>query len=168
MEHLWAGWRSRYVRSADAWNETGCLFCRLPGEGDEESLIVERGELAYSVLNRFPYSTGHLMVSQYRHVADLADLTAAEAEEVWRLLVRAGQACGAAMRPDGFNLGANLGRIAGAGVPDHLHFHLVPRWAGDTSFMTTVGQVRVVPEELAATWRSLREALGGLGRQPDR
>ena len=163
VDTLWAGWRSRYVRSADEWNEAGCLFCRLPDEDDETALILERGSLAFSVLNRFPYTTGHLMVSQYRHVADLADLAAAEVEEVWRLMARARRACGEAMKPDGFNLGANLGRVAGAGVPDHLHFHLVPRWAGDTSFVTTVGETRVIPEDLAMTWGRLREALAGAG-----
>ncbi len=160
MDTLWAGWRSRYVRSADEQNEAGCLFCRLPGEDDAAALILERGPLAFSVLNRFPYTTGHLMVSQYRHVADLADLTAAEVAEMWRLLARARRACGEAMHPDGFNLGANLGRVAGAGVPDHLHLHLVPRWSGDTSFVTTVGETRVMPEDLNVTWRLLREALG--------
>jgi ATP adenylyltransferase len=159
VDTLWAGWRSRYVRSADEWNETGCLFCRLPGESDEAAFVLERGTLAFSVLNRFPYTTGHLMVSQYRHVADLADLTAAEVEEMWILMARARRACGKAMGPDGFNLGANLGRVAGAGVPDHLHFHLVPRWAGDTSYITTVGETRVIPEDLTTTWRLLREAL---------
>ena len=163
VEHLWAGWRSRYVRSADEENEAGCLFCRLPGKDDATALILERGALAFSVLNRFPYSTGHLMVSPYRHAGDAADLTPAEAEEVWLLLVRSRRACGVAVKPDGFNLGANLGRIAGAGVPGHLHFHLVPRWAGDTSFMTTVGEIRVVPEDLTVTWVLLREALAGLG-----
>lgn len=162
MEHLWAGWRSRYVRSADEWNREGCLFCRLPGEDDRTALILERGVLGYSVLNRFPYTTGHLMVTQYRHVAEPADLTPEEAADLWRLLVRGRQACGAAMSPEGFNLGANLGRIAGAGVPDHLHFHLVPRWAGDTSFMTTVGEARVLPEDLAGTWESLRRALAAI------
>jgi ATP adenylyltransferase len=161
VDTLWAGWRSRYVRSADEWNEAGCLFCRLPDEDDETALMLERGALAFSVLNRFPYTTGHLMVSQYRHVADLADLTAAEVEEVWHLMARARRACSEALKPDGFNLGANLGRGAGAGVPDHLHFHLVPRWAGDTSFVTTVGETRVIPEDLAMTWRLLREALAG-------
>jgi ATP adenylyltransferase len=162
VDHMWAGWRSEYVRSADALNEAGCLFCCLPGGDDATARVLERGVLAFSVLNRFPYSTGHLMVAQYRHVADLADLTAAEAEEVWRLLARARRACGAALQPDGFNLGANLGRVAGAGVPDHLHFHLVPRWAGDTSFMTTVGETRVVPEDLVVTWGLLCDALAGL------
>lgn len=161
MDTLWAGWRSGYVRSADEQNEAGCLFCRLPGEDDAASLILERGPLAFSVLNRFPYTTGHLMVSQYRHVADLADLTTAEVGDMWRLLARARCACGEAMRPDGFNLGSNLGRVAGAGVPDHLHLHLVPRWSGDTSFVTTVGETRVIPEDLNVTWLLLREALAG-------
>lgn len=163
MDTLWAGWRSRYVRSADEQNEAGCLFCRLPGEDDEAALILERGARAFSVLNRFPYTTGHLMVSQYRHAADLADLTTAEVEEMWHLLVRARRALGEAMKPDGFNLGSNLGRVAGAGVPDHLHLHLVPRWSGDTSFVTTVGETRVIPEDLAVTWRLLREALANSG-----
>ncbi|MFH1330783.1 MAG: HIT domain-containing protein [Actinomycetota bacterium] len=163
MDTLWAGWRSRYVRSADEWNEAGCLFCRLPDEDDESALILERGALAFSVLNRFPYTTGHLMVSQYRHAADLADLTSAEVEGMWRLLARSRRACGETLKPDGFNLGSNLGRVAGAGVPDHLHLHLVPRWAGDTSFVTTVGETRVIPEDLTVTWRLLREALADPG-----
>ena len=163
MDTLWAGWRSGYVRSADEQNEAGCLFCRLPGEDDAAALILERGPLALGVLNRFPYTTGHLMVSQYRHVADLADLTAAEVTDMWGLLARARRACGEAMRPDGFNLGSNLGRVAGAGVPDHLHLHLVPRWSGDTSFLTTVGETRVMPEDLIVTWRLLREALARSG-----
>lgn len=160
MDMLWAGWRSDYVRSVDD-DASPCLFCRLPDGRDEEALILERGALAFSVLNRFPYSTGHLMVSQYRHVAGLGDLRGSEREEIWHLLDRGREACERAMAPNGFNLGANLGRVAGAGVPDHLHVHLVPRWAGDTNFMTTIGQTRVHPEDLLATWGRLREALVG-------
>jgi ATP adenylyltransferase len=160
MEILWAGWRSEYVRSADEQNDAGCLFCRLPGEDDEPALILERGSTAFSVLNRFPYTTGHLMVSQYRHVGALGDLAVEEVAEIWRLLERGRAACAASMKPQGFNLGVNLGRVAGAGVPDHLHVHLVPRWAGDTNFMTAVGEVRVLPEDLTSTWRTLRAALG--------
>jgi ATP adenylyltransferase len=162
VDILWAGWRSEYVRSADDRNQQGCLFCCLPEETDEQALILERGELAYSVLNRFPYSNGHLMVTQYRHVADSGDLTDDEAAELWRLLGRAKDACAAALSPDGFNIGANLGRLAGAGIPDHFHVHLVPRWAGDTSFMTTVGATRVVPEDIGDTFAKLRAALGSL------
>ena len=163
MDILWAGWRSRYVRTADEMNAEGCLFCLLAEQDDREALILERGRLAYSVLNRFPYTNGHLMVSPFRHVADLADLEEGEIAEVWRLLGRAQQASRAAMSPHAFNLGANLGGMAGAGIPDHLHFHLVPRWRGDTNFMTAVADTRVVPEDLDATWAGLREALTALG-----
>jgi ATP adenylyltransferase len=162
MEMLWAGWRSDYVRSIDDDHQGPCLFCSLPGETDEEALILERGEVAYSVLNRFPYSTGHLMVSQYRHAGGLGDIDTVERAEMWSLLDRARAACEAAMRPDGFNLGANLGRAAGAGVPHHLHLHLVPRWAGDTNFMSSISGTRVQPEDLAVTWRRLRDALAAL------
>ena len=159
MEILWAGWRSGYVRSADEMNAEGCLFCGLPEGDDAESLILERGPLAYTVLNRFPYTNGHLMVSPFRHIAGLGDLTGDEIADMWRLLGRAERACRAAMAPHAFNLGANLGGMAGAGVPDHLHLHLVPRWRGDTNFMTAVAATRVVPEDLADTWAGLRAVL---------
>ncbi len=160
MDLLWAGWRSDYVRSVDDEDTGGCLFCRLPELPDAEGLILERGETAFTVLNRYPYTTGHLMVTQYRHVAGLEDLTPAERAEVWELLERGRGALVAAMAPHGFNLGANLGRVSGAGIPDHLHFHLVPRWSGDTNFMTSVGETRVVPEDLGDTWERLRRSLG--------
>jgi ATP adenylyltransferase len=160
MDLLWAGWRSDYVRSVGDDDTGGCLFCRLPEFPDAEGLILERGETAFSVLNRYPYTTGHLMVTQYRHVAGLEDLQPAERAEVWELLERGRRALVAAMAPHGFNLGANLGRVSGAGIPDHLHFHLVPRWSGDTNFMTSVGETRVVPEDLGDTWERLRRSLG--------
>lgn len=160
MDRLWAGWRSDYVRSVDDEDPEGCLFCRLPEAPDAEGLILERGETAFSVLNRYPYTTGHLMVSQYRHVAGLEDLAPAEREGVWELLERGRRALVEAMAPHGFNMGANLGRVSGAGIPDHLHFHLVPRWSGDTNFMTAVGGTRVLPEDLGDTWERLRRALG--------
>lgn len=168
METLWASWRSEYIQSADAVNSAeGCLFCRLPGVDDPEgSLVLERGSLAFTVLNRFPYTTGHLMVSPYRHIADLSEVTGAEAAEMWRLLARAEAAIRAAMSPDAFNLGANLGRVAGAGVPGHLHLHLVPRWSGDTNFMTAVGETRVVPEDLMTTYGRVLAALSDIGTGP--
>ena len=130
MDILWAGWRSDYVRNAEDLDAAGCLFCRLAGLPDQEALILERGEHAFSVLNRFPYTTGHLMVAPYRHVATPADLDEPERLDSWELIARSQRALEAAMHPAGFNLGAN------------------------------VGGTRVVPEDLDETWRRLRVALG--------
>ncbi len=160
LDQLWAGWRASYVKSVDADPDAPCLFCRLPDEDDGAALILERAEHAYSVLNRFPYTTGHLMVASYRHIADVSELNADERSEIWDLLIRAQSALTRAMVPSGFNLGANLGRVAGAGIPGHLHFHLVPRWAGDTNFMTATGGTRVLPEALEDTWANLRATIG--------
>lgn len=159
MDILWAGWRSDYVRHAEDLDAAGCLFCRLASLADDEALVLERGEHSYSVLNRFPYTTGHLMVAPYRHVPTPADLDEGERLDTWELIARSQRALEESMHPAGFNLGANVGKVAGAGVPGHFHLHLVPRWAGDTNFMSTVGGTRVVPEELDDTWRRLRAAL---------
>ena len=163
MDTLWAGWRREYVKVADERAAEGCLFCVLPNERDEDALIVEHGALAYTVLNRYPYTTGHLMVTPIRHVAGLTGLTTPERVEVWSLLERAIAACEAVLRPQGFNWGANMGRVAGAGIPDHLHIHLVPRWSADTNFMTAVGDARVLPEDLSQTWANLWAALADQG-----
>lgn len=159
LEQLWAGWRSSYVKSVDDDTDAPCLFCRLPDEPDEEALILQRASRAYSVLNRYPYTTGHLMVTTYRHLSGVAEVTTEERAEIWSLLIGAEAALTTSMRPQGFNMGANLGRVAGAGIPDHLHFHLVPRWSGDTNFMTTTGGTRVLPESLEETWVNLRRAI---------
>lgn len=159
MDILWAGWRAAYVKGADVQDGADCVFCALPEYDDHTALILERGEHVYSVLNRFPYTTGHFMVMPYRHIAGLADLDDHEKTEIWEMLDRGRAACEAAMRPDAFNLGANLGRSAGAGIPDHFHLHLVPRWTGDTNFMTSVAGTRVMPEDLESTWENLRRAL---------
>jgi ATP adenylyltransferase len=159
MDILWAGWRAGYIRGVDDGDPV-CLFCRLPGEDDAAALILQRAAGVYSVLNRYPYTTGHLMIAPYRHVADPEELDADERAAIWAVLADAKAACTRALSPQGFNLGANLGRVAGAGVPGHLHLHLVPRWAGDTNFMTPIGGSRVIPEDLADTWEALRAALG--------
>ena len=159
MDHLWAGWRSTYIKEAGEPDPDGCLFCRLPDHEDADALVIARGESVFTVLNRYPYTTGHVMVAPFRHIARPGDLTTAEQSELWEFLATAQQAIQTAMSPDGFNLGANLGRVAGAGVPGHLHLHLVPRWNGDTNFMTAVGGTRVLPEDLADTWENLRAAL---------
>ena len=141
---LWAPWRLEYIQSAD--EQYGCIFCE-----PEEELVVHREELAFALLNRFPYASGHLMIAPVRHVGELAGLTSDEALAVHRLAVGALAALAAAYAPEGHNLGWNLGRVAGAGVVDHVHLHVVPRWSGDTNFMPVLADVKVLPEHLAET-----------------
>ena len=153
---LWAPWRLEYVGSADEQSE--CIFCAAKEGGDEEGLVVRRAAHAFALLNKFPYASGHLMVAPLRHVGELTELDDEEVLEVHRL---AGQGMGALAEvygPQGYNLGWNLGRIAGAGITDHVHMHLVPRWAGDTNFMPVLADVKILPEHLVETRRKLAEA----------
>jgi ATP adenylyltransferase len=141
--------------------EEECFLCakgRPAAFADPEQHVIARGRLAYVLLNAFPYNSGHLLVAPYRHVADLVDLAAAERAEILELVAQAETVMRRTMQPDGFNVGFNLGAAAGAGVPGHVHAHLVPRWQGDTNFMPVVGDVRVVPQALAETARLLRAA----------
>ena len=135
-------------------SEGGCVFCDLP-HGEESSRILARGELGYVVLNKFPYNPGHLLVVPWRHTGDVEDLTPEENAGLQVLLQRSVRALREESDPHGFNIGMNLGRVAGAGIPDHLHWHVVPRWSGDTNFMPVVGGTRVLPELLAETARRL-------------
>ncbi len=158
MNQLWAPWRMRYIENAD--NQDGCIFCSKPAEtSDEKNLIICRGDLTFVMMNAFPYSNGHLMVSPYKHTADLDDLTPDEMLELMDSTRRGLNLLKAAFKPDGFNIGANMSRIAGAGIADHVHIHVVPRWSGDTNFMTVLGDVRVVPESLSAVYGRLKAAL---------
>ena len=168
IERLWAPWRMRYIRTAE--EPAGCLFCRVArSTADRANLVLERRPNALLMLNRFPYNPAHLMIAVRRHVPDVASLTPAERGDWLDLVARAERALAAEYRPHGMNYGANAGRIAGAGFPDHLHLHLVPRWSGDTNFMPVVGGTRVLPESLAATWRRLKRALAALpGPSPAR
>jgi ATP adenylyltransferase len=154
---LWAPWRLEYVGGAD--EQEGCLFCKaVESEDDEAALVVHRGRHAIVLVNKFPYASGHLMVAPRRHAGEFADLTDEVALELHRL---AGQGIGALAQlyePQGYNVGWNLGRIAGAGVVDHVHVHVVPRWAGDTNFMPVLADVKVIPEHLGETRRRLAEA----------
>ena len=159
MERIWAPWRLEYIQSAD--EQPGCVFCRACELDDEEGLIVHRGEAAFVLLNKYPYAGGHLMVAPYRHCGELDALGDAEALEVHRLVTRAIEVLRAVMSPQGFNLGWNLGRIAGAGVVDHVHEHVVPRWAGDTNFMPVLADVKVMPEALSQTREKLAAAWRG-------
>jgi ATP adenylyltransferase len=157
MEHLWSPWRLEYI---NAPSEEECIFCRAAmSEDDRENLVLLRGERAFLILNRFPYNNGHFMTVPYAHVSSLEDLDAPTLTEMMLLTNRGLAALRAAMHPDGFNLGANLGRVAGAGVRDHVHLHAVPRWLGDTNFMPVVGGMRVVPETWLQTYDNLKAAL---------
>jgi ATP adenylyltransferase len=161
MDRLWSPWRYQYVSSATSTK--GCIFCIKPAEQrDAENFIVHRGENNFILLNLFPYSTGHLMVAPYRHVASLSEADPAELEEMMSLARAAEGHLRSLYRPDGFNLGMNLGASAGAGVPGHIHLHILPRWVGDTNFMTTVGETRVLPEALETTYARLKEKFAGI------
>ena len=159
-EALWAPWRMEYISKADETNREKDLFVALPAmEDDEAAHILYRGEHAFVLLNAYPYTSGHLMVAPYRKTVDLAGLSDAEHLEIARLVARCTVWLKRAYNPQGFNIGVNLGSAAGAGIPDHLHYHVVPRWSGDTNFMTAVGDVRVIPEDLPGTYRRLKAAM---------
>jgi ATP adenylyltransferase len=155
-KQLWAPWRLEYVQSAD--DQPDCVFCTAAEGDDEERLVVHRGERALVLLNKFPYSSGHLMIAPYRHVGELVALEDDEALELHRLSTEGLSALDGTYGPEGYNLGWNLGRIAGAGVVDHVHLHVVPRWAGDTNFMPVLADVKVLPEHLEQTRRRLAAA----------
>lgn len=161
LEHLWAGWRAAYVRAAASDPADGsCVFCEIldGAEPPDHPQVLWRDEHAAALLNLFPYTNGHLLVMPVRHVADLEMLTAAEGASVWGALSASVTAIKAAYRPDGLNVGANMGRAAGAGIPGHFHLHAMPRWSGDTNFMTTVASARVVNEALTDTYDKLAAA----------
>jgi len=189
MDHLWTPWRYAYVTSADrierpgvpealsAWpDDRGCVFCNLMGsidyaiekgmpvdEAERAGGLVFRGEHCFVCLNAYPYTSGHVMVMPYAHLDRLALLTPEAAHELMDLAQQTEQALERLYQPQGFNFGLNLGRAGGAGVAGHLHLHALPRWAGDTNFMTTVAETRILPEDLATTWKRMREAFGETG-----
>jgi ATP adenylyltransferase len=152
---IWAPWRSTYIKGS---KPDECIFCAKPALDDEEALIVRRGERSFVMLNAFPYTSGHVMVAPYAHVAALQDLDEPTSAELVALVQQSLRAIDKAYRPEGYNVGANLGTVAGAGVADHFHMHVVPRWEGDTNFMPVLGDTRVLPESLDETFRSLKEA----------
>jgi ATP adenylyltransferase len=161
MERLWAPWRVAYI---DAAAPGGCIFCDKPAEAhDDRHWILHRGETAFILLNAFPYNNGHLMIAPFRHTADLGLLRPEEGAELFALTQLCVTLLRSAYHPDGFNIGMNLGKVAGAGVADHLHMHVVPRWNGDTNFMPVLADTRVLPDSLDNTLRKLREALDELG-----
>jgi ATP adenylyltransferase len=161
MNILWAPWRMAYVGGAKT--VSGCIFCDATEGDPRDRLLLGTSAASLVMLNRYPYASGHLMVAPRRHTASLPDLPAAEHADLAETLRRALASLDAAVHPEGFNVGMNLGACAGAGVKDHLHWHVVPRWTGDTNFMPVLADLRVMPEHLLATWERLRPAFGWLG-----
>jgi len=158
MKHLWAPWRLQYIEhTADA---QGCIFCDKPAQQrDADNLILHRGERVFVMMNAFPYNSGHLLIAPYRHVADLTDLDDEEMSELMDATARALKILRRTSSPQGFNIGINIGDVAGAGIAEHVHLHVVPRWQGDTNYMLVMSDTRVVPEALADGYRKLRAAL---------
>lgn len=159
MERLWAPWRYTYIKKAiEGGGE--CIFVELPKQDDDrKNLILYRGNLTFVILNAYPYTSGHLMVAPYKHTANLADLTNEEHLEIQSKITQCVAWLTEAYKPQGFNIGVNLGRAAGAGIEDHLHWHVVPRWEGDTNFMPVIGEVKVIPQSLEDTFDTLKRMI---------
>lgn len=157
MDYLWSPWRFRYIREASAKPpDAGCIFCRAPEAPDPaEALVLGRSTRCYAILNLYPYTSGHLMIVPYHHVAKLSDLDAESAADMMELAKIAERALGEVYRPDGVNIGMNLGKAAGAGIAEHIHLHVLPRWFGDANFLTVTGETRVLPEDLSTTYQKL-------------
>ncbi|MGZ4114927.1 MAG: HIT family protein [Actinomycetota bacterium] len=155
MDRIWSPWRMEYIEAARDDADISCVFCALLVDDAEEHRVLERRELAFVTLAKYPYNPGHLLVLPTRHVGDLEDIKPDEAAEVSELLQRSVAALRETAEPHGFNIGLNLGRAAGAGIPEHLHWHVVPRWNGDTNFMPVIGETRVLPELLEQTYEKL-------------
>lgn len=156
MKRIWAPWRIEYILSP---KPDYCIFCEYPKKRDEEAYILYRGEKVFAMMNIYPYNTGHVMIAPYTHTPSIEDLSREESSELMEVAKLMIRALRETMSPDGFNLGFNIGRIAGAGIEDHIHMHIVPRWAGDTNFMPIISNVKVIPESIRETYTKIRERL---------
>ena len=158
MDVLWSPWRYDYITKSGAAKTSGCVFCDILNNSasDEENFIVSRAEFNFVILNIYPYTSGHLMVVPYKHLANVSDGSPEETNEMMELTKRAQSVIAEAYKPDGINLGMNLGQAAGAGVAEHYHMHVLPRWVGDANFMTAIGQTRTIPESLEDTYKKLK------------
>ena len=169
IRNIWAPWRAEYIRSLSDERDAGCFLCRCRDETarDRENLVLWRRQRCLAVLNRFPYTGGHALVAPADHTPDMASIDGATMREMMEMLRDVQSALGAALGAEGFNIGINVGRCAGAGLPGHLHAHVVPRWGGDTNFMSVFDNVRVIPMSLEAIYDAVRDAAGRLGVMPD-
>jgi ATP adenylyltransferase len=160
MDHLWTPWRYQYMKDVERGKKPECIFCDAAQRKDDaETLVVHRGAKTFIILNRYPYTSGHVMIVPYAHVAEIAECEPEALNEMMRLVQRVEGAYHTTYKPDGMNVGMNLGRAAGAGVLGHLHLHVLPRWFGDSNFMTVTGETRVLPEDLKTTYERIRAAL---------
>lgn len=158
MKQLWAPWRMAYI---EGFREGECIFCAMPAENaDEKNLILARGRTAFVIMNRFPYANGHLMVAPFRHTAAIESLVADEIAELFALVQKSVAVVRTEVNAEGFNIGFNIGRVAGAGIADHLHLHIVPRWQGDVNYMPILGETKVISEHLADSFRKLKSGFG--------
>jgi len=165
MEKLWSPWRSQYIESfKDSADKKSCIFCSAVtlNKNDQDNLLIETGKLSFIVLNLYPYNNGHMMIVPKRHTGDFSSLTEEEKSEIFNYLQMSEKALKIIMQPDGFNIGVNLGKSSGAGIDEHIHFHIVPRWNGDTNFMPVLGEVKVISQELLATKNNLISAFSKL------
>ena len=157
MKQMWAPWRMDYIKNVQ---QPGCFMCAaFADDHDEDNLIVQRGKHCAIIMNRYPYSNGHLMVSPYRHIANMEELSSEEHLEMMTLATRCVTLLKKIMFPHGFNIGINIGEVAGAGLKDHIHLHVVPRWSGDTNFMPVFGQTKVIPQDITDVWHLLQDAM---------
>ena len=157
MDYLWTPWRYTYVTGVN--QAISCIFCNAPKESDQKALIVHRGTHCYIILNTYPYTNGHVMIVPYTHLDELQKLPTDAASEMMALSQRMESVLRSLYRPDGINLGMNLGKAAGAGVAGHIHMHILPRWVADANFVSVIGETRVLPEALEVTWERIRKAL---------
>jgi ATP adenylyltransferase len=166
MERMWTPWRLPYILSE---KQPGCIFCRMLDAGDDRAeLILLRGERAFLVLNRYPYNNGHLMAVPYRHVDSVDKLDTDELNDLMAMTALGVRVLRQAMQPEGYNIGINQGKVAGAGVADHVHQHIVPRWAGDTNYMSVLSDTRLIPQDLDDTYTQLQQALAAVtGQAPE-
>jgi ATP adenylyltransferase len=163
-DRIWAPWRLEYIKEGGKTDQ--CILCALPAAGDDRTnMIVHRGERCFVMLNAYPYTSGHVMIAPYEHTGRLDELDSAAAAEMMHLAQRSVRALERAYGPEGYNVGANLGAVAGAGVEDHVHLHVVPRWKGDTNFMPVLGDVRVLPQSLEDSWVDLHNAFAALEQE---
>ncbi|MFZ2643983.1 MAG: HIT domain-containing protein [Verrucomicrobiia bacterium] len=164
MEQLWAPWRMQYIQSAiKNKSDEGCIFCtKSQASEDEKNFIIMRDKTCFAMMNLFPYNSGHLMVAPYKHTGELDDLTETELADLMVLTRRCKRLLTTVIKPEAFNIGINLGRVAGAGIADHVHIHIVPRWNGDTNFMPVIGETKVIPEALEPLYQRLQAAVANL------